>query len=45
MSVIVFCCRCETYKPASDYYTSINRSWCKACRVAYSQGQVRGPSA
>lgn len=39
MTALIFCCRCGTNKPASEYYTSINRSWCKPCRVEYSKAK------
>ena len=36
---MIYCARCETYKPESEYYASINRSWCKPCRVEYSKAK------
>jgi len=36
---LIFCARCETSKPESAFYSSINRSWCKACRVEYSKAK------
>jgi hypothetical protein len=36
---VIFCVRCETNKPDSEYYTSIARSWCKSCRITYSKAR------
>jgi len=39
MSDLIFCARCETHKPASEYYSSVNRSWCKPCRIEYGKAK------
>lgn len=32
---MIRCVRCNTVKPRSEYYQSINLSWCKQCRRSY----------